>query len=257
MAHRFRFISALMFGFVVANGASATEVALGTDYFETTTGTMFNFGGSIGTVDFVGYPIGPEKTDTIIERTDNVAINGATGGDLLMTALSLESTTQVMGQTVYVTLDPAELGRDTGTIMIMGSSADGTFNSMLDVFFDVCLAPGAGGVGCAGGATPLFTDMVALSQTGASWLPTPLPGSVIVEGPVGDQAANVHTGLPNADLVDFFPGTLMEQHPGGGVHAVIQASVPETSTWIMLLVGFGGLGAVGLARRRRTGLIAC
>ena len=244
MAHRLAFLTAAILTLAAASGARSTvaTVVAGTDYLQTTSGTYFDFGSQM--IPLEGDPIGPFNTDTIVERTSDVTA----GGPLLVTALSLESTVPVMGATIYVTLDPTKLADDTGTITISGVS--NTFSSTLDVFFDVCLAPGAGGVGCAGGAMPLTTGSIALTNTDSPWSPTPSPGDVIVSGPVGDLAANVHTGL-STDQVDFFPGLIMKTGSTGG-HNVMPATVPETSTWVTLLVGFGGLGALAAIRCRET-----
>jgi len=250
MAHVFRLFAALIVALAVTAGAKAQVqdvVVLGSDYFETTTGTFFN--SPWGKVDLKGYPIGPGLTDTIAQRSSNVVINGSPG-PLQITALSLESTSPISGiGNIFVTLNPADLSMDTGQITINGSLSGGTFNSFFDVFFDICTAPGPGGVGCAGGATPIYSNPTALtlSSSGASWLPTPPPGAVVVTGQVGDLAANVHTGL-TLNETDFFPGIVT--HSGGGdAHVVMPAGIPEASTWLMLDIGFGSLGAAMAMRR--------
>jgi len=244
MAHKLRFLSALMFGIFAASGAGATTVVLGSDYFETGAGTSFNFGGAIGTVDFVGDPIGPGRTDSIIQRTSDITVGDT--GTITMTALSLMSANPVMGQTWYLTLDPSTASN--GTITIDAS----TFTSTLDLNFDICAAPGANGVGCMGGAAPIMTESVMLSSSSTPWTSTPPPGAVIVKGALGSQTANLHSGL-GAGEVDFFVGVSLMQVPAvSGVDFVEPlASAPEPSTWAMLTVGFGGLGAAAFARRRR------
>ncbi len=74
--------------------AHADNVALGSDYFQTQAGTSFDFGGPIGVVNFMGSPIGPGLTDTIVQRLNDVVINGASG-TIQITALSLVSTAPV------------------------------------------------------------------------------------------------------------------------------------------------------------------
>ena len=73
--------------------AHADNVALGSDYFQTNPGTFFNFGPTIGIVNFIGSPIGPGMTDTIVQRLNDVVINGGSG-TIQITALSLVSTAQ-------------------------------------------------------------------------------------------------------------------------------------------------------------------
>jgi hypothetical protein len=255
MMHVFRILAPLILALAAADGARAQVadvVVLGSDYFETTTGTFFNFGPPWGAVDFNGYPIGPGLTDTIVQRTSDVVINGSPG-PLQITALSLESTSPVPGVgNIFVTLNPADLSMDTGQITISGSLSGGMFTSFFDVFFDVCLMPGAGGVGCAPGTSPIYKNStpLLLQNSGASWSPDPPPGSIIVTGPVGDLAANVHTGLTSNES-DFWPGVVVEMHPGGGgAHVVMPAGIPEPSTWAMILLGFAGLGFAGYRKMK-------
>lgn len=93
------------------------------------------------------------------------------------------------------------------------------------------------------------------------WSPTALPGTELVSGPYGDQAADIHTGLPSNE-VDFFPGFIPNPNggpptgsvpvdecvPGVSCHTVDLAPVPEPAT--LGLLG-GALTAFGLIRRRK------
>src|SRR5271167_3552218 len=123
-------------------------VALGSDYFATQSGTEFDL------IPLRGDPFGPGATDTIVERTANIPINGASA-PLMLTNLQLVSTAPVTLGTytglIYISLDPLNLSNDTGTISVQGSLSGGTFNSFFDVFFDICTAPGVMGVGCGTG----------------------------------------------------------------------------------------------------------
>lgn len=254
------FLASALLGIASAGGARADgdSVVLGSDYFATAPGTFFDFGSPWGVVDFKGYPFGPGSTDTIVQRSQDVLIGGA-AGPLQLTALSMESVDPVPVPAVglvnvFVTLNPDRLAEDVGQITINGNLSGGTFSSFFDVFFDVCLSPGADGVGCAVGTPVLYQNPTALElqNSGADWSSTPYPSSVIVSGPVGDINANEHTGL-SADQSDFWPAVIIEAHPDGlGQHVVVPATTPEASTWIMLLLGFAALCAAPTARSVRS-----
>lgn len=215
----------------VVSVVTVPTVVLGTDYFQTQPGTFFNFGPGIGNVYFKGLPIGPFSTDTIIQRQANATINGG-AIPIQMTALSLQSSQPVIfnGQAyeVFVTLDPAHLAQDTGTLTVLGTLAGGTFNSTLNVYFLATFVP------VGGGQNIVIPNHGTLSQTGGTWSPTPPPHAVIVRGPVGNQAANLHQGLGPLEVDFFASGT--EFHFGeSGEHKVRPAVTPEPSA--LLLTG--------------------
>ena len=232
-----------------ANGAPC--VALGSDYLQTQPGSNFNFGPGIGVVNFMGLPIGPGNTDTIVQRQADAFIGNGSSIPIQLVALSMESTAPVnVGGSffdVFVTLDPANLGKDVGTMSIMGTLGGGTFSSSFDVFFDAHFVPVGGGPGTH------FLDNILLSNGGSSWSPTPPPNAVIVTGPFGNQDANTHTGLPS-NFVDFWPCSVapcIEDSGGAAHHVVRTAPSPEPST--LLLLGPAGLGLLWRWRARRTG----
>src|SRR5438132_8409563 len=126
------------------------SVALGSEYFAIQPGTHFNFFGGIGDVNFLGLPIGPFNTDTIIQRRIVDAVLGGSAIPIQMVALSLKSAAPVnVGGSffdVFVTLDPANLANDTGIMSIVGNTTTGgTFSSALNVFFQAHFAPVAVG----------------------------------------------------------------------------------------------------------------
>jgi hypothetical protein len=251
MALKKKLLTAFCLALAIPGAAKADTVVLGSDYLQTLPGTFLDFGGSIGVVNFAGYPFGPGKTDTIVQRTADVEINGA-AGPLKIVGLSLVSTAPVsgFGAKVYVSLDPGHLAEDTGTISILGSAAKGgTFSSTFTLYFDICTAPGSNGVGCGNGTLLVSDKKTFITLAGSTWRPTPPPGALIVSGPVGDQWANTHTGL-GRDQSDFWPNVTIHALPDGlGDHVI--KPVPEPSTWAMMLIGFAGLGYAGYRRASR------
>lgn len=219
-------------------------VAAGTDYFETLPGTFADIGGV--TVDFAGVPFGPGATDTTVQRTADAVINGA-AVPLLLTGLQLESTN--LSTRIFVSLNP--LIASTGSMSIAGNLSGGTFSSTLDVNFDVCTAPGVKGVGCGTGHL-ITTGSFSLSNTGATWSPTPPKDAELVRGKFGDVLANLHTGLPcnvdECEVDSFAVSTVFERAPSE-LHKVKIAPVPEPTT--IAILGIGLLG-VGLVKRRRS-----
>jgi hypothetical protein len=202
-------------------------VARGSMYFQTQLGTSFNFGPGIGAVNFIGLPIGPGLTDTIVQRNAGATINGV-AIPIQITALSLVSTAPVnVGGSffdVFVTLDPAHLADDIGTATGSGTLSGGTFSTSFTESLDVHFAPHGGGTGF-----DVFLSQV-LSNSSASWSPTPPPGAVLVPGPddgsSADQRANLHSGLDSLE-VDFFPlGALQECGPNG-CHVVATAPAQQ------------------------------
>ena len=257
----------VVLGFSMAVSAADIDptvpsVALGSDYFATQPGTHFNFGGGIGDVNLLGLPIGPFNTDTIIQRRADAVLGGA-AIPIQMVALSLKSAAPVnVGGSffdVFITLDPANLANDTGTMSIAGNTtAGGTFSSALNVFFQAHFAPTG-----AGSAFDVF-NQVNLTSSGTAWGPTAPAGAVIVNGPddgtTPDQQANKHSGLictvvTGACEVDFFlptSGTSLTESTSTGneAHIVRVAVTPEPGT--MLLLG-SALLALSLKLKLRRG----
>ena len=236
-------------GLGICTTARADEVVLGSDFFQTVPGTTATIYGM--TFDLVGVPFGPGLTDTIVERTQNITINGTpTGPNIQITGLSMVTTN--LTTPLYVSLDPANLANDTGVLTIDGSTAGGTFaTSFFDVYFEICTAPGVMGVGCGSG-TVVGSPLEFVMNSSGIWNPTPPPGAVIVSGPVGDIAANLHTGLTD-DEVDFFPegwtagapiieNGLYDNTGWTEQHLITVAPTPEPGTLLLFATQLAVLG---------------
>jgi hypothetical protein len=88
---------------------------------------------------------------------------------------------------------------------------------------------------------------------------------LVLTGPTDESAAFVHTTAWNASLADY-PGvriaagdysfTINPPAVSGsgatGAYSLTVTGVPEISTWLMMLAGFGALGFVGYRRQART-----
>jgi len=251
-------------GGIGCSSASADTINLGSDYFQTDPGTNFTFGAPIGVVNFTGVPIGPGQTDTIVQRQADATINPGVAPTglttvaqvaalpnsipLQITALSMESTAPVnIGGSffdVFVTLDPSNLANDTGSMAIYGDSTGGSFDSAFTVYFEAQFDD----LSNPAGSFDAFNHVV-LSQNGATWAPTPSPGTVVVSGPAGDQNANQHTTGANTDF--YLRGILVEDSSGEAHHFVSAASaVPEPASLWLMGAGLGGL-LFGIRKFRR------
>jgi hypothetical protein len=219
------------------------QVLPGYDLLETQPGTSFagtpylgvpigsyNFGGSIG-LQGVG------NADTIIQRLAP-ATPGSPTVPLMMDALQLESATPTtfgggpLGY-YFITLQSAMGGpASTGSMTI--NFTDDTFTSSLDVFFNVDFGALNGPI--------VYQGNLVLSNPGTPWGNVAPPNSVLING------ANYQlNGVNNAN--DFWPlGAFTETEPGGAVHVVSDASVPEPSTYMAALL----LAVGAFLPRRRT-----
>ena len=231
---------------IAATGAdldpTVPTAALGSDYFATLAGTHFNFGGGIGNVNLIGLPVGPFNTDTIIQRKADATLGGS-AIPIQMVALSLKSTAPVnVGGSffdVFMTLDPANLANDTGTMSITGdTTSGGSFSSALNIFFQAHFQPVS-----TGSAFDVF-NQANVTSGGNSWGPIPGSAFVIVNGPddgtASDQQANKHSGLicsapTGACEVDFFAPNVTRATSTGNFSLVETAAVPEPTTLVLLM----------------------
>ncbi|HAC64429.1 MAG TPA: hypothetical protein DCF68_13040 [Cyanothece sp. UBA12306] len=185
-----------------------------------------------------------------------------------MTALSLISEAPVniggFNYNVFAELDPNNASTGTMTINHQNLDSDpsqGTFSSILDVFFLTSFEPIDGG-----GNINDMMDMVTMTVDDAPWSHNPgdslivpgMPGNIIGDN-TADQAANCHSQGPECPTTldsqgnvvgDFFPIGLVQHDASGALkHGVVTAEpIPEPSTTLGLL--FLGLGSVAGMKRK-------
>ena len=103
----------------------------------------------------------------------------------------------------------------------------------------------------AGGNLDYYGGHLTFTVTGAS----PLSLASLGTGQ-SETLGGVHYNVPiGADLRQCLPGAACITGPVGAVATNVQAAIPEPATWLMMIMGFGGIGAM-LRRRRRTLAIA-
>ena len=231
---------------MTVGAANADSIALGTDYFQTTS-TVIDFGGSIGSINFTGNPIGPGNTDTIIQRQADLIIGGPVI-PIQLTALSLKSSAPVnIGGTffdVFVTLDPASLASDKGTMSATGSKSGGT----LDAILSATIIAGFHSTG----SQETVQESVSLNfikvdfkntafgsndvqQVGFDCDPSATVSCSLAQM-AADQNANVHTGL-SPDEIDLF--------------TPLDATVPLPATVPLFASGLITLGLLGWRGKRK------
>lgn len=214
----------------------------GFDLLETRDGTQF-----LG-FDFEGVPLpdfdfgsGPEDvgdTDTIVQRKDPANSSGAHPDtaptiDIEMVALQLRSVDPInLGAGLdihYVTL----AGPSLGTMDItFDTSNSGTFDSTLDLNFDIRIGALNGPI--------ILTQTLSLSSTNTPWSRIPPAGAVQIPGVNHELNGTDPSG-------DFWPGLIVETHPGTAVH-VASSTVPDhTHAFSLFALSLLGLGA---ARRK-------
>lgn len=228
-------------GFVVDPGYELLTTTAGTSF----AGVPF-VGVPLTAFDFGGGPVPVGDADTIIRRRDPAVAPGGMPGTappvpIELVALQLMSAVPadfgLGGGIYYATLQSARGGpASTGTITVtFGPEGDphGTFDSVIDVFFDLRFGSLNGPIALSGN-TPV-------QAAGVPWGHLPPPAAAEVPG--------VNTFLNGTDRsADFFPAAFTEQGPPGTAHALRPASVPEPGS--LAAVACGVLALAGYRRVR-------
>ena len=246
MLKRLAIASTLVGASLLTASAHADVVLLGSDYFKTIQPTFFTPLGPLNPL--AGLAIGPGSTDTIVQRQADCSLSLSTLGSnctipIEMVALSLISTVDPL---VRLRESPTLASTGSMTIASDGSGMGGSFGSFFDVFFDISMD---------GGASFNPQGPLRLTSDLAFW--TTVESGLLVDGLMGDQAANRHTDKGSCSppqCVDFYLGnslgqfqSVTERHPGVGVHTAQQAQlVPEPAS-----LGLVGLALAALCWTRR------
>jgi hypothetical protein len=220
-------------------------VLAGFDLFQTEPGTRVNLepvglgtqpfiGVPLGTFDFGMGPVAVFNTDTIVQRLEDATPANPTI-PLEVVALQLMSVNQFTlgGDTgfLFVTLQSVRGGpTSTGTMTITFSGEGGTFDSTLNIAFDMRFGSLDGPI--------LFSDTLVLVAHDVLWSHIPAAGAVIIPG-VND----VNSLFP----VGSFEEVKIDQD--GTKHEVSSATVPEPATISLLAIGIAGVAARVFKRR--------
>jgi len=236
MKRRFGQDLAVLGLFAIAAGGIASAqngVYIGTDYFTTGTGTEVQFPFVKTKTKLKGKPLSGFRTvDTEVAREGialfDTAGRPATTTQLMatipiqITALSLTGNLKVgnVDCTVDITLDPANLANDVGSMTLFESSpppnpAGGLFNSTLNVYYEATFTP----ANCPVPKNPIFGSYTMVQQGGTWSSVAPAGAYLTVKEPANctptvpptagaclgtpAQTANRHSGLA-AGVTDFY-----------------------------------------------------
>jgi hypothetical protein len=199
----------MAFGFTPAvtlaqNGPDIT-IPAGTDFLYTQPGSFYDFPAPIGPVALTGIPTYAGGSDTVVQRLADADATTGAPIDCLLTGLAL--TGQGPTGAIVVTLDPAHLADDTGTMSfstvgptVPGTEIGGTITDTLNVYFQAVI-PSVGTI----------TGHESFTSTGTWEAFLPVGSNEVTDFRI---------------IIDF------EITPNG--QHVVSTSVPEPGTWVML-----------------------
>ncbi len=135
-------------------------------------------------------------------------------------------------------------GLGDGVVTYEGANPSNDFVVSFDFFLSAAIDESPASM--AGG----YEETTRFSADGVLW--TPIfngTDSVEFDAPAGTWITKGETFFVNV-VFDGTQGKLLNGN-SAGFSATWSASIPETSTWAMLGIGFAGIGLVGLTRRRK------
>lgn len=234
-------------GLLAAAPARADLVLRGTDYYQTTRPIVFPSLAYLGAANqFIGLPVGPGPTDTIVRRLDDCELSLSTAGSHCTVRIELVSLSlvSVTNPSITVTARSNSLGTGAGTgTMTITSDGSGTGGTYTDDFFDIFSElridpdPKVTFVEDDGFWSYQLTDDGTTLSINKDWSTMPPLLVADVPGEVGDQAANRHTNKATAC-------------PTGQGVCVDFYAVPEPDSAALLALALVSMG--WLARANRT-----
>jgi hypothetical protein len=248
------------FGVFLALAASGAHraladgfIELGTTYLIQQPGTLVS-GGPFAGVTFDPTPFGPGGANVEIQRQNDLAIDG-TAQPIRVVGFEAHSDSPVhIGGSffdVFVTLDPAHLSDDTGSVALTGDLSGGTFTESVNYFLKFHLEQ----VGNPSNTMDRFAEITGNTIAPETWSPTPPSGAIVVpSSDVDNGGDNLFANLQGdlgQDEVDFFPTEPIMTHAtgsgGGSANVTFSVTVPEPGTTALIVAAL--LGMAGLRRR--------
>jgi hypothetical protein len=205
-------LAALTIGMAAAGASQATIYTLTLDGCSSSCGA-----GPFGTVTVTDNPTDVGSLDVVVQLAAGIQFNGA-GASKTHTALAFD----LVGNPAVTIQNISDTANFAGAGAIANASPFGAFGYTLD-----WKGPNGNPTGVTSLSFEIKTSGAPLTLGSTDYNGTPLffTADVLGNGNTGNVAA---TGVPTT---------------GGGV--------PEPATWAMMLMGFGGLGAMLRNRRRQ------